>query len=407
VTVLRNRSLTALIAAEVISSFGSQMTFLALPWFVLVTTGSAARMGIVFAAEMAPVAVLGIPSGTLVTRLGARRSMLVADFARAPLIAAIPVLHSAGVLSFPLLLVLVALVGCFNAPYFGAQRVVLPELVGEDERVVAQANAFVEGGGRLASLVGPSTAGLLIVAVGVTNVVYIDAATYVVSFALVKLLVPHRPPLARDEESGGVLAGLRFLLRDRVLGPLIASAIVANMAGPALTVGLLALAYGEYGHSSRVAGVLVAATSAGAIVGVVATLALLSRVPPLRLASVAFVAGSLPLWLLPVELPVAVLVLVLAVFGAATPLINAPLIGVLTMRTPEALRAKVMAAVITVATLAGPLGAAAAGPLIQSIGVRSVLGLVAGSMTLSALSFATVVVRRDAGVDASATAGML
>ena len=140
-------------------------------------------MGIVFAAEMAPVALLGIPSGTLVARLGARRSMLVADFARAPLIAAIPVLHSAGALSFPLLLVLVALVGCFNAPYFGAQRVVLPELVGEDEQAVAQANAFVEGGSRLASLLGPPTAGLLIVALGVTNVVYIDAATYVASFA--------------------------------------------------------------------------------------------------------------------------------------------------------------------------------------------------------------------------------
>lgn len=399
-SVLRSRSLSALITAEVISSFGSQMTFLALPWFVLVTTGSAARMGIVLAAELAPVALLGIPSGTLVTRLGARRSMLVADFARAPLIAAIPALHAAGVLSFPLLLAVVALVGCFHAPYFGAQRVVLPEIVGEDERSVAQANAFVEGGSRLASLVGPSVAGLLIVAVGATNVVYIDAATYVVSFALVKLLVPHRPSRAVDGESGGVLAGLRFLLRDRVLGPLIASAIVANMAGPALTVGLIALAYGEYGHSSRVAGVLVAATSAGAIVGVVATLGLLSRVPPLRLASLAFVLGALPLWLLSVELPVAVLVLALAMFGAATPLVNAPLLGVLTIRTPEALRAKVMAAVITVATLAGPLGAAAAGPLIGSLGVRSVLALVAGTMTISALAFAAVVLVRGDGPSA-------
>ena len=323
-SVLRGRSLRALISAEVISSFGSQMTFLALPWFVLVTTGSYARMGVVFAAELAPVALLGIPSGAVVARLGARRSMLVADFARAPLIAAIPLLHAAGALSFPLLIAIVALVGCFNAPYFGAQRVVLPELVGEDERAVGQANAFVEGGGRLASLVGPSAAGLLIVAVGATNVIYIDAATYVVSFLLVKLFVPHRPPPAQDGGSGGILAGLRFVLRDRLLGPLVASVIVANMAGPALVVALLALAYREYGHSARVAGVLVAATSAGAIVGVVATVRLLSRVAPLRLAAVAFVAGVTPLWLLTLDVPVAVLVLALAVFGAATPLINAP-----------------------------------------------------------------------------------
>ena len=42
---LRQRPIFALVSAEVISSLGSQMTFLALPWFVLQTTGSATRMG--------------------------------------------------------------------------------------------------------------------------------------------------------------------------------------------------------------------------------------------------------------------------------------------------------------------------------------------------------------------------
>jgi len=371
------------------------MTFLALPWFVLQTTGSTARMGLVIAAELAPMAILGIPSGTFISRLGARRAMLVADFARAPLIASIPVLHAAGVLSLPLLLVIVALVGCFNAPYFAAQRVVLPEIVGEDEQAVGQANALIEGGSRLASLVGPSTAGLLIVAIGSTNVIYVDAGTYVVSFLLVKVLVPHRRRVADTGESGGVLDGLRFLVRDRLLGPMIGSVIVANMAGPALSVGLLALAYRDYGQSSRVAGVLVAATSAGAIFGVIAAMRLLTRVAPFTLATVAFVGGVLPLWVLTVKAPVALLVVALAVFGASTPLINAPVLGALTMRTPEVLRAKVMAAVITVATLAGPLGATAAGPLIGAIGTRAVLGLVAGAMTLSALAFAAVVIVRQ------------
>src|SRR5262249_50764245 len=161
---------------------------------------------------------------------------------------------------------------------------------------------------------------------------------YVASFLFVRLLVPHLPRVAATEESGGVLAGLRFLLRDRLLGPMMASVIVANMAGPALSVGMLALAYRDYGQSSRVAGVLVAATSAGAILGVVAVMQLITRVPPLTLATVAFVGGVLPLWVLTVKAPVAVAVLALAVFGAATPLINAPVIGALTMRTPEALR---------------------------------------------------------------------
>jgi len=51
VSVLRSRPLAALLAAEVLSTTGSQMTWLALPWFVLVTTGSAKQMTFVIAAD--------------------------------------------------------------------------------------------------------------------------------------------------------------------------------------------------------------------------------------------------------------------------------------------------------------------------------------------------------------------
>ena len=67
---LLQRSIFALLSAEVISSLGAQMTFLALPWFVLTTTGSTTRMGIVLAAELLPIALLGIPSGAVVSTPG-------------------------------------------------------------------------------------------------------------------------------------------------------------------------------------------------------------------------------------------------------------------------------------------------------------------------------------------------
>jgi hypothetical protein len=63
--MLRDRGLRALLAAEVVSTTGSMMTWLALPWFVLSTTGSASRMGVVLAAEALGVAVCGIPGGHL------------------------------------------------------------------------------------------------------------------------------------------------------------------------------------------------------------------------------------------------------------------------------------------------------------------------------------------------------
>jgi len=42
---LRSRPLIALLTAEAVSSLGSEMTFLALPWFVLVTTGRGGKRG--------------------------------------------------------------------------------------------------------------------------------------------------------------------------------------------------------------------------------------------------------------------------------------------------------------------------------------------------------------------------
>ena len=77
------------------------MTFLALPWFVLSTTGSPAKMSVVLAVELLPVAILGIPSGAVVAALGARRTMSYSDLARVPLMASIPLLHELGWLIVP------------------------------------------------------------------------------------------------------------------------------------------------------------------------------------------------------------------------------------------------------------------------------------------------------------------
>jgi MFS family permease len=402
---LRQRSIVALVSAETISSLGTHMTFLALPWFVLQTTGSATRMGVVLAAELAPVALLGIPSGSVVARWGARRTMLVGDLARAPLIASIPALNALGWLTFPLLLVIVALVGVFIAPYFASQRLVLPELVGDDEHVVAQANAVLEGAQRTTSMLGPALAGLLIAAVSAPAVLVFDAATFLASFVVLALFVPRRPPLPATDDGRGVLAGIRFVLRDRLLRVLGFTALVANGLGQMMSASLIVLAHDEF-DSSWVAGAFFAAFGAGAIVGSLVAVRLVGRHDPLRLGATAFVALTLPIFALALELPVPGVMIVLAVSSFFGPLVNAPLIGVITMRTPEALRAKVMTAVLTTALLAGPLGLLVVGPLLQDWGPRPVFLLVATGELLATLPFAWVAFstarRNDAAVEASA-----
>jgi hypothetical protein len=80
-----------------------------------------------------------------------------------------------------------------------------------------------------------------------------------------------------------------------------------------------------------------------------------------------------------------------AIFG---PLVNAPLIGVLTTRTPEALRPKVMTGLFTTALLAGPIGLLIVGPLLGAWGPRPVLLFVAVGQFLASLPFAFVALRR-------------
>ena len=392
-SLLRQRAIAGLLTAQVVSALGTQMTFLALPWFVLETTGSPTRMGVVLAAELLPVALLGIPSGTVVARLGARNTMLLGDLCRAPVLLAVPVLHSAGVLSFPLLLVLVALLGVFIAPYFASQRLVLPELLGDDERTVSQANAVLEGTQRATALLGPALAGVLIASIGAPNVLYLDAASFLFSFAVLLLFVPRRAPVAATEDSHGVLAGIRFLLRDRILRVLGVTALVANGMGTMLVAALPVLAYEEFGGSSRIAGAFFAAFGIGAVAGSIVAVKLVSRYEPLRLGATAFVALTIPVFALGLELPVLGVMAALALSSFFGPLVNAPLITVITTRTPEALRAKVTTAVITTAMLAGPVGYLVAGPLIESWGPRPVFLLVAAGQLLATLPFLAVAFR--------------
>lgn len=92
----RRPGLPALFVAKLLSSFGSWLTLLALPWFVLVTTGSPVKMSLVLTAEFVGVVSVGLAGGRVVAALGARRTMLIGDAARVPLMASIPLLHLAG-----------------------------------------------------------------------------------------------------------------------------------------------------------------------------------------------------------------------------------------------------------------------------------------------------------------------
>jgi MFS family permease len=389
--VFRNRLLAALLAAELISTTGIQMTFVALPWFVLVTTGSLAKMSYVLAAEIAPIALFGIPSGSVVGRLGARRTMLASDALRAPLMLLVPVLHRTGHLSFGLLVGLVFVLGLFAAPYYAAQRTIVPELFGDDERVVSQASAIFGGVTHATMVIGPALGGVLVAAFSPSTVLVIDGATYVVAFVLVLALVRAGARLPQDDSSRGLLAGVRYLARDRLLGPATLTVIVLDGSLGALFLAMPALVYLRYDRDPRILGWLFSAFGVGAVAGSVAAMKALERVPPLRLAVASLFAALVPVWALVVSMPWWGVALAFTVLGGALPFVNAPAIGILTTRPPVALRAKVMTAVMTASALGGPVGRVVVGPLFEGWGIPRTIAAIAATVSLGAVLFALAV----------------
>jgi MFS family permease len=370
------------------------MTFVALPWFVLVTTGSTAKMSWVLAAELLPVVIVGIPAGSVIVRLGAKRTMLISDAVRGPLLLVIPILHRSGQLTFPALLGVAFAIGVFTAPYFASARLVVPEIVGDDERVVAQVNALLSGANQIAQIAGPVLAGLLIAAAGPSAVLVVDGCSYLLSFLMIAVLVSAGAAATPSAESGGVLAGLRFLMRDGLLGPIMIVACALNFFTQGLIIGLQALAYFRYDADARVLGYLFAAFGAGALCGALAAQRLVREVDLLKLAAVAIVAMPLPLFLLSFSVPWTAAIVVVAAVGFCTPLVNAPLMGVLTVRTPEALRAKVLTAVIGVASMAGPLGFVVAGQSLRFVPLSRFFVVLPALLVVGSLTFAWVALRR-------------
>jgi predicted MFS family arabinose efflux permease len=392
-SVLRSRPIAALLAAEVLSTTGSQMTWLALPWFVLVTSGSK-QMAFVVAAEACGYALFGIPSGSLLQRLGPQRTMRLCDALRAPLMLLVPVLHWRGDLTLPILVVLAFALGAAGTPYGAAQRVVVAETLDEDEASVERANALLQGATRITMLFGPALAGVLIAVVGAPIVLVVDAATYVVAFVLVTLFVPVTGA-ARDEDAeagGGLLAGVRFLLRDPLMRGWTTAIVVGDASFSVLFVAIPVLVVGHYGADPRLAGAFMGAWGIGAVAGNVAAYHS-ERIGGLRQAPVLVLVQAAALWVLVGPVPAAAIAGALALSGVANGLINPTLHAFLTLRPPVAIRAKALTATFTASVLGTPIALALAAPAFAAYGSRHVVAVAAAGQLL-AMGYAALITLR-------------
>jgi predicted MFS family arabinose efflux permease len=394
-SLLGNRPMAALLVAEVLSTTGSQMTGLALPWFVLVTTGSAKQMALVVAAETAGFALFAIPSGSLLARLGPQRAMRLCDATRAPLMLLVPLLHWTGGLTLPILVVLAFVLGVASTPYGAAQHVIVAEILDEDETAVERGNALLQGATRITMLAGPALGGILIAAVGAPIVLVVDAASYLVAFALVTLFVPVAAAVRVDgaEEDGrGLLAGVRYLLRDPLLRGWTTALVVGDASFSVLFLSIPVLVFAHYGADPRLAGAFIAAWGIGAVIGNVAAYRS-ERVGGLRQAPWQVLLQATPLFVLAMPVPAAAVGGALALSGIANGMVNPTLHAFLTLRPPASIRAKALTATNAASSIGAPVALALAAPAFAAYGSRHVAAVAAVGQ-LAAMSYAALITLR-------------
>lgn len=176
----RDRAFRAIWAGQTASLFGDQVTGLALPWLILLQTGSPLAAGIIAALRYVPLVALGLVAGVAADRISRRALMIASDAGRALALGAVALL---GLLRlapplWTLALVVLAL-GTGQLFFQVAYRAWLPQVTGEAR--LARATAALEASDAASVLAGYPLAGALIAAVGPVLALGADALSYVVS----------------------------------------------------------------------------------------------------------------------------------------------------------------------------------------------------------------------------------
>lgn len=383
--------MVALLAAQAVSVTGNRIAMVAIPWFVLQTTGDAARTGLAVAMNTIPAVVAGLLAGPLIERVGYRPTSVAADLASGVTIAAIPILHLAGALTYPWLLVLVFLGALLDAPGETARRSLLPDLAEHAGVSIDRATSLHETTYRVTQLLGAPLGGVLIAAFGAAESLAVDALTFLVSALLLGLLarVPLEAPSIASGAAGYVahlVEAWRFLLGHRLLRSVVGVFIAANVLEVGLVQVLMPIVSDRVYEAPVVLGLLVGAIGAGALIGVAAHAAVADRFPRRAILLPAFLLAGAPKYLLLAGFPPAgVAVAGVLVLSIAMGPIN-PISGAIEFElVPRDMRARVFGLFGVAFIGAAPLGAVGAGFLVELLGLRSTLvwgGIAYGLVTL-------------------------
>jgi MFS family permease len=372
--VLREPNFRYLFFGQAASVIGDRLVFVALALFVTRRTGSPTDLGLVLAAGTAPLVLLLLFGGVWADRIARHRIMIVTDLIRAALHAGLAVLILLGEVRIWQVVAIEACFGAAQAFFQPAYTGLVPQTV--PEPLIQEARALTEAVANLANLLGPALATLLVLGIGAGEAFAVDAATFVLSAALLTRVSPR--PRGTAEAPARVLEELRAGWREVVSRPWV-WATIAAFAGVLLCVDAQwfalapTIARDHYGGVG-VFGWVETTLGAGAVVG---SLAALRWRPQRPLRTGFLIALTAPLLSLAFALiaPIAVMLVMALAAGLGISLILIWWETALANHVPPHALSRVSSYDWMGSLVLLPVGYVVAGPLASAFGARTILGV--------------------------------
>jgi MFS family permease len=370
--VLREGPFRLLLAARAISSLGDRLVPVALAFAVLDLTGSVTDLGLIIAAQTTPLIILVLVGGVWADRLPRQLVMLGSDSIRALAQATSAVLLLTGSAHIWQLAVLQAIYGAAEAFFGPASTAVVSQTVPAEQ--LQPANALLGLADNASSIAGPALAGVIVAAASPGWGLAFDAGTFLLSGAFLLTLrleqgepQPRRSTMSELREGWRAFSGRRWLWASVLFFTLYVGLVYApwQVLGPAVARSHL----GGPAAWAAISASLGAGALAGGLLGL--------RWRPLRPLRVAFlfflVTGPALLAVLGAHAPLAAIIPVAVVDGAAASLFNAWWFTAQQTEVPAAELSRVSSWDYLGSLVFEPAGLVAVGPVALAIGVSSTL----------------------------------
>jgi hypothetical protein len=387
--VLRHRDFRLLWLAQTSSVVGDSIVLVALALYIIGRTGSASDLGLVLAAKSLPLVGFLLIGGVWADRLPRHRLMVATDVVRFALHALLAALIFASAARIWEVVVIEMLFSSAEAFFRPAANGVLPETVPEAD--IQPATAVTSMSRNVSEFAGPALATALVLGVGAGWAFALDAATFVLSAALLLGVRPRRrgerpvtKPAGRPSVWADIREGSREVRAHDWVWATLASFCVALFCGlaPWFVLGPL-IARSQYGHLS-VYGLIEAALGFGTILGSLAGVGWRPRFP-MRMAMLAILLWPVTSIMYAFGVTLVLVVPATVVAGAGIALSDVWWLTALAERMPAEKLSRVTSFDWMVSLALLPLGYALAGPVASALGTVEVL---VGGSALALVAFA-------------------